>query len=106
MKVFLKVFVPIFLAIAIIIGIGWYLFVYDRDFTRDMLLQGARHFESEGNLNVASWFYDRAYEQGSGSDEIAVELAQQYIDSGNYTQAEVTLNRAMKDGGGISILMN
>lgn len=103
MKVFLKVFVPIFLAIAIIIGIGWYLFVYDRDFTRDMLLQGARHFESEGNLNVASWFYDRAYEQGSGSDEIAVELAQQYIDSGNYTQAEVTLNRAMKDGGGVQV---
>lgn len=103
MKVFLKVFVPIVLAISIILGIGWYLFVYDRDFTRDMLLQGARYFESNNDLNAASWFYDRAYEQGSGSDEIAVELARQYIDSGNYTQAEVTLNRAIKDGGGTDV---
>lgn len=103
MKVFLKVFVPVILAIAIIIGIGWYLFVYDKDFTRDMLLHGARHFEASGDLSIASWFYDRAYEQGSGSDEIAVELAQQYIDSGNYTQAEVTLNRAIKDGGGVQV---
>lgn len=103
MKVFLKVFVPIVLAISIIFGIGWYLFVYDRDFTRDMLLQGARYFESNNDLNAASWFYDRAYEQGSGSDEIAVELARQYIDSGNYTQAEVTLNRAIKDGGGTDV---
>ena len=103
MKVFLKIFVPIILTLAIIIGIGWYLFDYDKDFTRDMLLRGARHFESSGNLNIASWFYDRAYEQGNGSDEIAVELAQQYIDSGNYTQAEVTLNRAIKDGGGVQV---
>ena len=103
MKVFLKVFVPIVLTISIILGIGWYLFVYDRDFTRDMLLQGARYFVSNNDLNAASWFYDRAYEQGSGSDEIAVELARQYIDSGNYTQAEVTLNRAIKDGGGTDV---
>ena len=103
MKVFLKIFVPIVLTIAIIMGIGWYLLVYDKDFTRDMLLHGARHFESQGNMNAASWFYDRAYEQGNGSDEIAVELAQQYIDSGNYTQAEVTLNRAIKDGGGLPV---
>lgn len=103
MKVFLKVFVPIVLTISIILGIGWYLFVYDKDFTRDMLLQGARYFESNNDLNAASWFYDRAYEQGSGSDEIAVELARQYIASGNYTQAEVTLNRAIKDGGGTDV---
>lgn len=103
MKKFLKVFVPIVLTIAILLGIGWYLFIYDREFTRDALLQGARYFESNGSLGIASWFYDMAYEQGSGSDEIAVELAQQYIDSGNYTQAEVTLNRAIKDGGGVQV---
>lgn len=103
MKKFLKVFVPIFLAVAIIVGTGWYLLIYDKDFTRDMLLHGARYFESHGELNAASWFYDRAYEQGNGSDEIAVELAQQYIESGNYTQAEVTLNKAIKDGGGIEV---
>lgn len=103
MKTFLKVFVPIILAVSIIVGTGWYLLVYDKDFTRDMLLHGARYFESHGELNAASWFYDRAYEQGNGSDQIAVELAQQYIEIGNYTQAEVTLNKAIKDGGGIQV---
>lgn len=103
MKKFFRVFVPILLAIVILGGIIWYLFVYDKDFTRDALLTGARYFEGQGRLDTASWFYDRAYEQGSGSDEIAVELARQYAESGNYTQAEVTLNRAIADGGGASV---
>lgn len=103
MKKFLRIFVPILLALCIIVGIGWYLFVYDRDFTRDMLLHGARHFEDKGELGIASWFYDRAYEQGSGSEEIAIELARQYINNGNYTQAEVTLNRAIRDGAGSQV---
>ena len=103
MKAFLKIFLPIILALVIIVGTGWYLLVYDKDFTRDALLYGARYFESRDKLNIASWFYDRAYEQGSGSDEIAVELARQYIESGNYTQAEITLNRAIKDGGGTKV---
>lgn len=103
MKKFLKVILPIILALIIILGILWYLFVYDRAFTRDMLLHGARYFEAEGDMDAASWFYDRAYEQGSGSDEIAIELARQYIAGGNYTQAEVTLNKAIKDGAGVSV---
>lgn len=103
MKKFFRVFVPIFLAIIILGGVIWYLFVYDKAFTRDALLTGARYFEGQGRLDTASWFYDRAYEQGSGSDEIAVELARQYAQSGNYTQAEVTLNRAIADGGGAGV---
>lgn len=103
MKKFLRVFVPILFVIAILGGLIWYLLVYDKDFTRDALLTGARYFEAHGRLDTASWFYDRAYEQGSGSDEIAVELARQYAESGNYTQAEVTLNRAIADGGGATV---
>ena len=103
MKKFLKIILPFFLAITIILGILWYLFVYDRDFTRDMLLHGARYFEADGDMETASWFYDRAYEQGSGNDEIAIELARQYIASGNYTQAEVTLNKAIRDGAGAAV---
>lgn len=103
MKKALKIILPIILVIAIIAGVGWYLFEYDREFTRDMLLHAARYYESQGDLETASWFYDRAYAQGSGSDEIAIELAKQYIESGNYTQAEVTLNKAIQDGGGYSL---
>ena len=103
MKKFFKVLIPILLAFSLILGAYWYLFVYDQDFTRDMLLSAARYFEGNGNLNTASWFYDQAYAHGNGRDEVAIELARQYINSGNYTQAEVTLNRAIKDGGGAAL---
>ncbi len=103
MKKVLKIIVPILLAIAIVAGIGWYLFIYDQDFTRDMLLTTARYFEREGERTIAAWFYDRAYEQGDGSDEVAIELARQYMNSHNYTKAEKTLYRAIKDGGGVDV---
>lgn len=103
MKKFFKVLIPILLAFSLIFGAYWYLFVYDQDFTRDMLLSAARYFEGKGNLGTASWFYDRAYAHGNGRDDVAIELARQYIRSGNYTQAEVTLNKAIKDGGGATL---
>jgi len=103
MKKFFKVLIPILLAFSLIFGAYWYLFVYDQDFTRDMLLSVARYFEGKGNLSTASWFYDQAYAHGDGRDDVAIELSRQYIRSGNYTQAEVTLNKAIKDGGGAAL---
>ena len=97
MKRSIRIIIPILLALAIILCSAWYLFIYDREFTRDMLLTGARFFESQGNHVAATWFYDRAYEQAADSDSVAIELAQQYADSGNYTMAERTLNRAITD---------
>lgn len=98
MKKFFKVLIPIILVIAIIACIGWYLLIYDRDFTRDMLLFGARYFEDQGNHALSSWFYDQAYEQASNNDAVAIELAQQHKLSGNYTKAEYTLTKAISDG--------
>ncbi len=103
MKQFLKIFVPILLALCIIAGIVWYLFFYDRGLTQDILLSGARAFREQGNLSVASWFYDRAYEQNINSDAIAIEKAQQYIEHGNFTQAEVALTDAIDNGGGVDV---
>lgn len=105
MKKFLRVFVPIIMVLAILICLGWYLFSYDREFTRDMFLYGARYFDSQGNRVIASWFYDRAYEQAGDNDDVAIELANQHKASGNYTQAEATLSRAIEDGGGIKLYM-
>ena len=45
MKRFFKVFIPIVLVLSIIACMGWYLLIYDRDFTRDMLLNGARYLD-------------------------------------------------------------
>lgn len=103
MKKFLRVFIPIILAVAIILCTAWYLFVYDRAFTRDMLLSIARHSENQGNHSVAAWFYNVAYAQSGNSDEVAIELAQQYKNSGNYTKAEYTLSNAIADGGGLEL---
>ena len=99
----LKILLPILLAICVIVSAGWYLFVYDRDFTRDMLVTCARHSESGGHHNLATWFYNLAYAQSGNSDLVAIELAEQYRSGGNYTKAEFTLSNAISDGGGVEV---
>lgn len=103
MKKTLRIILPVILTIAIILCTAWYLFIYDRGFTRDMLLNIARYSENQGNHKVATWFYNVAYTQSSNSDAVAIELAQQYKASGNYTKAEYTLSNAIADGGGIEL---
>lgn len=103
MKKAFRIIIPIILAISIILCLGWYLFVYDREFTRDMFLTTARSFEANGNHQVASWLYDCAYKQAADNDDVAIELANQHIQAGNYTQAEYTLSSAIADGGGIDL---
>lgn len=103
MKKTIRILIPVVLAIAIILCMFWYLFVYDRDFTRDMLLGCARFSESQGNHNAATWFYNQAYSQTGNSDAVAIELAEQYKAGGNYTKAEFTLSNAIADGGGVDV---
>ena len=99
MKNIIRKIVPILLVLLILASVVWYCFVYDRDFTRDMLLKQARYHATSGNPELASWFYDLAYEH-SGQDEIvAIELANQFKAGGNYTKAEYTLSNAIADGG-------
>ena len=99
MKKALKIIVPLLLAVLIVASIGWYLFVYDRDFTRDMLLQQARTQDDAGNAKVASWLYNMAYAHSGNDEDVAIELASQYKADGNYTKAEQTLSSAIADGG-------
>ena len=99
MKKFFRILIPIILVLAILACVGWYLFIYDRDFTRDMLLEGARFFEDQGNHEISGWFYDQAYSQANDNDAVAIELAQQHVKDGNFTKAEYTLTKAISDGG-------
>lgn len=103
MKKTLRILLPILLAIVIIICSCWYLFVYDREFTRDVLVSCARINESNGSHNIAAWFYNLAYAQAGNNDAVACELAEQYKSSGNYTKAEYTLSNAIADGGGVEL---
>ena len=105
MKKHLRRIVPFLLVIGIIASIGWYLLVYDRGFTRDVLLENARFFDMQGHDKVASFFYDLAYEHSDQDDSVAIELANQYISDGNYTKAEQTLTNAIADGGSADLYM-
>ena len=98
MKNSLRRIVPLILIVAIIASIGWYLFIYDREFTRDMLISIARFSDSRGYPGIASWCYDTAYEYTGQDEGVAIELANQYRHDGNYTKAEYTLNNAITDG--------
>lgn len=103
MKRFIKILLPIILSVAIVACLVWYLFVYDRAFARDMLLNMARFSESNGYHNVSTWLYNRAYDHASDSDSVAIELAEQYKRTGNFTKAEYTLSNAIADGGGVDL---
>ncbi len=103
MKRAIKMIVPILLSILILLSIGWYLFEYDPDFTRDMLLNQARYLESQGKHSSAVWFYDLAYHQSENNDQVAIELAEQFKSIGNYTKAESTLSKAIQDGGSLEL---
>ena len=103
MKKVLRILLPILLVIVIISGSIWYLFVYDREFTRDVLLGCARFCESQGHHSMSTWFYNRAYNHAADNDAVAIELAEQYTRDGNYTKAEYTLSKAIADGGSIDV---
>lgn len=105
MKKTAKWLVPFFLIVIILFSLVWYCFVYDRDFTRDMLLNQARHSSNNGNPKVASWFYNLAYEHSGQDERVAIELANQFKADGNYTKAEVTLANAIADGGTSELYM-
>ena len=95
MKKATKFLVPLLMGLLIAASIVWYLFVYDRAFTRDALLGQARFHDLHGNSKMSSWFYDAAYVFSGHDDNVAIELANQYKGDGNYTKAEVTLNQTI-----------
>ena len=96
MKKVIRIIIPIVMIVLILASIGWYLFIYDRDFTRDMLLREARINDTRGNDSISAWFYRLAYDHSGNDEDVAIELAHQYEDAGNYTKAEVTLSAAIK----------
>ncbi len=103
MRSSLKRIFPILLVIIVLFSLIWYFTVYDRDFTRDMLIGQARFFESRGYYSLSSWLYNQAYYQSGGTDSVAIELAEQFKASGNYTKAEYTLSNAISHKGSVDL---
>lgn len=105
MKRTIKRILPILLCLIVLVSIAWYLFSYDRGFTQDMLLGSARYFEHQGNHSLATWLYNQAYYQCGGDDAVIIELADQFKANGNYTKAEVTLSKAIAEGGSLELYL-
>ena len=103
MKRAIKYIIPNLLVLTIIVCTCWYLFEYDREFTRDLLLYSARYMEKQGSHSTAQVFYNLAYNQANDNDQVAIELAEQYVEHGNYTKAEYTLYKAIQDGGSVDL---
>ncbi|MBQ7415522.1 MAG: leucine-rich repeat domain-containing protein [Oscillospiraceae bacterium] len=103
MKRAFRIIVPILLIIAVILSIGWYFVKYDPELTRDLLVWQARNLDDRGNHALATWFYKMAYQQSGNDETIALELAEQYRSSKNYTKAEFTLSNAIADGGSVEL---
>ena len=97
MKKLTHFLVPLALFVLIVASIGWYLFIYDRDFTRDTLLSQARFQDEHGNSRLSAMFYDAAYNFTGHDQNVAIELANQYKKDGNYTKAELTLTTSIHD---------
>ncbi len=95
MKRTIRIIVPVLLVLAILLGSAWYLFVYDRALTINLCMKAGHYFERSGRSKLSSWFYDRAYDQAGDNDEVAINLANQYIANGNYTQAERILQKSI-----------
>lgn len=105
MKKILTKVIPFLLTILILLSLYWYCFIYDRNFTRDVLLTQARYHSTDGNPKLASWFYDTAYELSDQNDGVALELANQFKGAGNFSKAEYTLTNAIADGGSAQLYM-
>ena len=103
MKKALKIAVPILLIIAILCSIVWYLLKYDPQLTRDILVDQARRAGENGDHSLSTWLYELAYQQSGNDEDVAIELAQQFVEVGNYTKAESTLSHAIADGGSVDL---
>ena len=105
MKRALRVIVPLLLTLVVLASIVWYFLVYDRAFTKEILLRSARYFENSGNQEISTMLYDLAYSQSSHDDDVAIELSQMYLDVGNYTKAEYTLSQAITANPSVELYM-
>lgn len=103
MKKTIKRILPIFLCIIVLCSIAWYLFSYDRGFTQDLMLSGARLFERQGSHSFATWLYNQAYLYCGGDDAVIIELAERFKNNDNYTKAEVALSNAIAEGGSVEL---
>ena len=95
MKKALKIIIPVFLVIAILVTACWFFLFYNRALTVDLLLRGAVSMSSHSRYERAITYYDLAWKLMPDDTNIPLDLADTYVSANNYTKAEYTLVRAI-----------
>jgi Leucine-rich repeat (LRR) protein len=97
MKKTLKIVLPILLIFALLILGYWFFFQYRVDLTTGLLRSFARSQLESGHYTTAIRCYRWANDLDPQDAELAMELAEAYRGSGNYTRTESVLVHAIYD---------
>ena len=97
MKRAVKIILPIFLIIAILVAAVWFFFFNSPSMTNQFLLSQADRMAQSGRHTRAIRYYTLAWSLEPQRDDIPIRLAETYAASGNYTKAEYTLVKGISN---------
>ncbi len=100
MKKVLKVLIPLILILALLISACWYFLIYNRPLTVNFLMDQADSMVSNERYERAILYNKWAWSLMPEWTDLALDLADTYIATGNYTKAEYTLVSAISSNPG------
>ncbi len=100
MKKVLKVLIPLVLIIALLVSACWYFLFYNRPLTVEFLMDQSSSMVSAKRYERAILYNKWAWNLMPEWTDLALDLADTYIATGNYTKAEYTLVSAISSNPG------
>ena len=100
MKKVLKIMIPLVLILALLISACWYFLFYNRPLTVEFLMKQADSMVSDKRYERAILYQTWAWSLMPEQTDLALELADTYIATENYTKAEYTLVSAISSNPG------
>ena len=95
MKKVLKVLIPLVLILALLISACWYFLFYNRPLTVEFLMDQSSTMVSSKRYERAILYNKWAWNLMPEWTDLALELSDTYVATGNYTKAEYTLVSAI-----------
>lgn len=93
------------LVLALLVGTVWYFVSYNPALTAKMLSHWGAGRANSGDYTSAIRLYKWAYGLQPQDQQLAIQLADVYKSSGNYTKAEYTLSGAIAAGGDADVYL-
>ncbi len=95
MKHVLKIFIPLLLILALLLGCVWFFLQYRPDITASVFSSQAQRAMSRERYEKAVRYYTYAWKLNPDDDTLAIALAEAHKKNNNYTKAEYTLVSAI-----------